>query len=241
MIRSRVAPTLLIVLLVAPLALLVVACGRSSEQRLLSQFFRASRARDNTTLAMMSAVSFDPREQGVVEDFDVTNIGPEQRVQLDFKSLLAAADKARQAEAEFAKRKKEYQDANLETIEQVIKLEGDPDARMSPAQAKVKAEWDKWREETAAHAKATATARAELSAQTGPVEASLTQPGQPAFDPARFTGELVTKAVTISAEVQPPEGPVETKQMVVTLQRAVGTLDGEAREGRWIITRIDGV
>ena len=34
---------------------------------MLNQFFRAARARDNATLAMMSAVTFDPREQGAVE------------------------------------------------------------------------------------------------------------------------------------------------------------------------------
>lgn len=240
MIRSRVAPTLLIVLLVTPLLLLVVACSRSPEQQLLTQFFRASRARDNTTLAMMSAVSFDPREQGTVESFDVASVAPEQRTPLDFKAMIDAEAKAKEAEAEFAKRKKAYQDANLKAIEEVIKLERDPKAKMSPAQLTIKAEWDKWRDDTGTFAKATSAARGALSAQSGPVEASLTQPGQAPFQPAQFTGDLVTKAVTINAQVRPPKGEAAAKTMVVTLQRAVGTLNGQPREGRWIISRIGG-
>ena len=241
MIRSRVTSTLLIVLLVAPFGLLSLACSRSPEQQLLTQFFRASRARDNTTLAMMSAASFDPREQGTVESFSVTNVAPEQRTPLDFKAMIDAEAKAKQAEAEFAKRKKEYQDANLTAIEEVLKLERNQTAKWSPAQLKVKAEWDKWREETGTYSKATAAARATLSAQTGPAEASLTQPGQAAFQPAQFTGNLVSKAVTIDAQVKPPTGAASPKTMVVTMQRVVGTLNGQPREGRWIISRIEGV
>lgn len=239
--RSRVSGTLLIALAVAPLALATVACSRSPEQQQLRQYFRASQARDNTTLAMMSAVSFDPRERGVVQDFDIAAVSPEQRTPLNFKALIEAEAKARAAETEFAKRKKAYQDENLKLIEEVIKIERDPKGKMSPAQTKVKAEWDKWREETGTFAKATAAARSAVSAQTGPVEASLTQPGQPAFQPGQFDGDLVSKAVTVNADVRSPDGQTSQKTMVITMQRAVGTLNGEPREGRWIITRIDGV
>lgn len=239
--RSRVSTTLLIALAVAPLALATLACSRAPEQQQLRQYFRASQARDNTTLAMMSAVEFDPRERGTVQDFDITSVSPEQRTPLNFKVLIDAEAKAREAEGEFAKRKKAYQDANLKVIEEVIKLERDPKGKISPAQMKVKAEWDKWREETGTFAKATAAARAAVSAQTGPVEASLTQPGQPAFQAAQFEGDLVSKAVTINADVRSPDGQTSPKTMVITMQRAVGTLNGQSREGRWIISRIDGV
>jgi hypothetical protein len=232
---------LLIVLVVAPLASLAVACSRSPEQQFLSQFFRAARARDNTTLAMMSAASFDPREQGTVEDFEVTSVSVEERTPLDFKSLIEAHEKARAAEAEFAKRKKAYQDENLAAIEELIKLERAGKTPTSPAQIKLKAEWDKWREETSAYTKATSAARAAVSAQTGPIEASLAQPGLAPFDPAQFNGALVSKAVTVNAQVRSPQGDVAPKTMVVTMQRAEGTLNGESREGRWIISRIDGV
>ena len=44
--------------------------------------------------------------------------------------------------------------ANLKAIEEVLKLEAQPDAKFPPALQKVKAEWDTWREGIAAHAKA---------------------------------------------------------------------------------------
>ncbi len=241
MVRSRVTGTLLIALLVAPFALLTVACSRAPEQQLLTQFFRAARARDNTTLGMMSAVSFSPTERGVVTDFDITSVSPEQRSPLDLKAFVEAQRKTREAEAEFAKRKREYQDANLQAIEQVLKLERDPKAKMTPALAKIKAEWDKWREETGTFARATAAARTALGNATGPAEASLTQPGRPPLDPMKFEGELLTKAVTLNAAVQAPNnGPTSQKTMVITMQRVVGKLGGEAREGRWVITQITG-
>lgn len=240
MVRSRVTATLLIALVVAPLVLLAVACSRAPEQQFLSQFFRAARARDNTTLGMMSAVQFDPREQGTVTSFDIVSVTPEERAPLGLKALIDTARKVRETEAEFSKRKQEYQNANLRTIEELIKVERDPKAKMTPALAKIKPEWDKWREETSAHAKATAAARAALSAAIGPAEASLTQPGQPAMDPEKFDGDMISKSVTLNAQVQSPEGQTSPKTLVVTMRRAVGQLDGQARDGRWVITQITG-
>jgi hypothetical protein len=240
MVRSRVTGTLLIAFLVAPFVVLAIACSRSSEQQQLSQFFRAARARDNTTLGMMSAVNFDPRERGTVSSFDVMAVSPEQRAPLELKALVEAQRKAREAEAEFAKRKKAYQDANLTAIEQVIKIERDPKGKITPALAPVKAAWDKWREETSFFSKASSGARTALASATGSAEASLSQPGLPPLDPAQFEGELLTKAVTINAQVQAPNGQTSPKTLVVTMQRVVGKLGGQPREGRWIITQITG-
>jgi hypothetical protein len=49
---------------------------------------------------------------------------------------------------------------------------------------------------------------------------------------------MVTKDVTINADVRAPSGETSQKQMVVTLQRAVMTIGGQERTGRWIITKI---
>ena len=61
-------------LLVLPSLAFVVGCSRPPEQQFLTQFFRAARGRDNTTVGRMSAVEIDPRTQGSVEDFEITNI-----------------------------------------------------------------------------------------------------------------------------------------------------------------------
>ena len=242
MVRSTAKAAMLAVAAIAPLALFISACGsRGPEQQMLSQFFRAAKARDNATLAMMSAVTLNPREQGTVEDFTITSVGPETKVPVDLKALLEADRKAREAEADFQKRKKEYSDANLTLINEVLKLERDPKAKMSPAQVTVKAAWDKWREETATFQKQVSGTRAALSKGSGVPEASLTQPGQPNFKAEDFSGEIVRKDVQIDADVQSPEGTASKKPLTVTFERAVGTLAGTPREGRWIITRIVGL
>lgn len=241
MARVRSRAFLRIVAAVVPLALLITSCSRPPEQAQLSQFFRAARARDNTTLAMMSAVELDPREQGTVEDFSITSISPETRRPLGLKALLEAEKTARAAEAEFAKRKMEYQNANLPLIEQIVKLERDPKAKLTAAQQAVKQAWDKWREESSTYTRAVSNARAAVSAGIGPSEASLTQPGQPAFDAASFEGELITKEVALTASVKSPQGETSSKNLTVTMARAAGTQAGTAREGRWIITKIAGI
>jgi hypothetical protein len=222
-------------------AALLVGCSRPPEQQLLTQFFRAAKARDNATTSMMSAVTINPREQGTVESFSINSIGPEQRAPLNFKALLDAEAKARAEETEFLKTKVEYQNANIKVINEVLKLEQDPKAKMNPAQQKVKAEWDKWREGINAHQRAVSAARGAVTAATGPAEASLTQPGQPPLDPKAFEGETVTKDVVVAAKMKTPNGKDVDKTLTITFARVSGTLAGAKREGRPVITKIAGL
>jgi hypothetical protein len=241
MTRDRLRAGLVVVATVMPLMLTAAACSRPPEQQMLTQFFRAARARDNTTLAMMSAVALDPREKGTVEDFTITSVSPETRTPLDLKALLQAERQARDAEAEFAKQKMAYQTANLPMIEQVVKLERDPTARMTAAQQVVKAAWDKWRADSGTFTKAVSAARAAVVSATGPAQASLTQPGQAPFEPSAFQGEMVTKDVVLAAQLRNPQGQTAPATMTLTMVRAAGTMAGQPREGRWIITQIAGV
>lgn len=236
----RIRAALGIACLLAPLAFLAAACSRPAEQQFLTQFFRAARARDNTTLAMMAAVSFDPREKGSVDSFEIKQVSAEQRTPLDFKALIAAQRKATEENEEFIKKKIEYQNANLPALEVIVKLERDPKAKMTPAQLKMKAEWDKWRADTGMYQKAIASAKTAFSSSTGTAEASLTQPGQPPFDASQFQGELISKDVTVDAQIKTPGGEIVPKTLTVTMQRVVGTQGGQTREGRWIITGIQG-
>ncbi len=119
----------------------------------------------------------------------------------------------------------------------MLKLEAQPDAKFTPAQQKIKAEWDKWREGIAAHARTTAGATAAIKRATGVAEASLTQPGQPALDPKTFEGETIKKDVTVKASVKSPEGATAEKTLVITIERVAGG----GREGRPIITKITGL
>ena len=224
-------------LLLVPSTLLVISCSRPPEQQFLTQFFRAARARDNTTVGRMSAVTIDPREQGTVEDFSIENISAETRTPLTFKPLFEAEQKAAEEEKAFLKTKIDYQTANIKAIEEVLKLEAQPDAKFTPAQQKTKAEWDKWREGIAAHARTTAGATAAIKRATGVAEASLTQPGQPALDAKTFEGETIKKEVTVKADFKTPDGKKSEKTLVITIERVAGG----GREGRPIITQITGL
>jgi len=223
--------------LLVPATLFVISCSRPPEQQFLTQFFRAARGRDNTTVGRMSAVEIDPRTQGSVNDFDIVSISDERREKLTFKPLFEAEAKARETEKEFLKTKIEYQNANIKQIEEVLKLEQQPGAKFSPALQKVKAEWDQWRADIGAHAKATNSAALAIKQATGLAEASLTQPGQPALDPKTFDGETITKDVVVDAELRTPDGQTTKKQLTVTIARVAGG----GREGRPIITRISGL
>ena len=224
-------------LLLVPSTLLVIGCSRPPEQQFLTQFFRAAKARDNTTVGRMSAVTIDPRDQGSVEDFSIENISEESRTPLSFKPLFEAEQKAKDEENAFLKTKIEYQTANIKAIEEVLKIEAMPEPKFNPAQQKTKAEWDKWREGIAAHARTTAAATAAIKRATGVAEASLTQPGQPALDPKTFEGETIKKDVTLKASVRTPDGQTSEKTLVVSIERVAGG----GREGRPLITRITGL
>ena len=225
-------------LLLVPATMLVVGCSRPPEQQFLTQYFRAAKARDNTTVGRMSAVEIDPRTQGSVDDFSITSIGEEARTPLTFTALIAGEAKAKEDEQAFLKTKIEYQNANLKAIEEVLKIEQtNSTAKLTPAQEKTKLEWAKWREGISAHAKATASAAAAIKSATGLAEASLTQPGQPALDPKTFAGETIKKEVVVAATMKSPDGATAQKTLTVTIERVAGN----GREGRPIITKISGL
>jgi hypothetical protein len=223
---------------VAGFALLLSACGSSSpEQQVLNNFFRASRVRDNATLANIAAVSFDPRTEGTVQNFEVVNVGEEERRTLQIKQLIDEEEKAKQADADFAKKKKEYQDANLEAIERVVKAERSG-ATVRGKDAEVKAAWSKWRDEQAQYQRKLSEARTKLANERALAVNSLTAPGRPDVDVSAMDVDLVTKRVTVNAQVRDPNGGTSPKTLVFTLQKAVGKAGDETRDGRWMITGI---
>ena len=237
--RSRLRAAAAIGLTLAPLAVLAACSSAPPEQQILTQFFRAARTRDNETLARMSAVEFRPAEQGEVSSFDITNVSEERRTALDYQSLIDAQAKAAAAIDETRTQRLAFENANRSALEAIAKMEKDPAAKFNATQQTLKAEWDKWRQETFAVQKAAAAAKAALANAIGPAEASLSQPGQPAFVAGKFKGELISKDVTLNADVKKGSETTQ-KKLVVTIQRVEGALDGAQRTGRSIVTRIQG-
>ena len=226
-------------LAVSPLALLLACSSAPPERQFLNQFFRAARTRDNETAARMSAVAFRPAQEGEVTDFEITSVSEERRTPLDYKGLMSAQERANRELEEFRNNRLAFERPNRTALLEIAKLEKDPAAKLNPTQQKLKAEWDKWRQDGLSMEKAAAQAKATLTSAMGPAEASLAQPGQPAFAVDKFQGELISKDVTVNADVR-KDNQTTQKTLIITIQRVEGTQDGAQRTGRPIITRIQG-
>jgi hypothetical protein len=218
--------------------LIVAACGSTPvEQQLLTQFFRAARVRDNTTLAGMSAVSFDPRTEGTVQDFKIDSIGAQQNRKLQVQEFTAEQDKIRADQVEFTRKMRDFYQSNSLTIDRVMKA----DQAKQPVggkDAQLLAEWKKWDTDSRDLERKLSQARQKVAKERSLAVASLTPPGRDDVDLTGMDVDIVTEPVTVTAQVQSPDGKTTPKTMVVTLQRASGKKDGQAMEGRWIITSI---
>jgi hypothetical protein len=222
-------------------AIVAAACGSSAkEEPQVRQFFRASGLRDSQTLANFAAASFDPREAGVVQSFQVTSVSDERKSPLELKALAKAHEDARAAQDEFSKRKIEYQKANEDAIDRVLKAEKSS-GKITGKDAVVQTEWMKWRADTADYAKKVSEARTKLQNQRPIAELSVENPRAP-VDITTVDGDMVAKDVTVNAKVKLPAdkgGQVVDKTLVITMQRVVGkTADGKDVAGKWIITKV---
>ena len=57
------------------LALSALGCGvLSPEEQLLTRFFEAARLHDTTVMARYATVTFNPRTEGVVQEFEVDDV-----------------------------------------------------------------------------------------------------------------------------------------------------------------------
>src|SRR5262245_51971363 len=222
--------------LVLVLALSAAACGGAgAEQQILTNFFRAARVGDNVTLANVAAVTFDPRKDGTVQDFKITNIGPEQSRKLQLAQLMKEEEAARQAEKEFSTKKRQYQEANIKAIERVVKAESAKQP-VKGQDAVIQTAWSKWREDQSASQRRISVAKAKVASERSAAVDSLTAPGRPDVDPTGMDVEMVTKDVTVEAQVKSPSGQTAPKTIVFTFQRATAkTASGETLQGRWMI------
>lgn len=225
--------------LLVAVALLVVSCGGSSgpEQQVLSNFFRAARVRDNVTLGNLSAVSFDARTEGAVQDFTITNVGAEQRRTLPIRELTEAIEKAKADDEDLAQRKQVYQDANMPALQRVVKAEKARET-LQGSDAAIQAAWTKWRQEQNESTRRLADARAKLASEVRQAAFSLSAPGRDDVDVSKMNVEVLSKVVTVNAQVRTPDGQTVPKTYAVTLQRAVGKQGEQTLEGRWLITAI---
>jgi len=237
MSRPRLSSTSLFAISLSALTLALAAgCSNHPEQSILSQFFTASRLRDNTSLNNLTMVSFEPRTQGTVTTFDIVTITPEQRKPLPLKALAQAHTAAKADDAAFTKRKEEYQNENLEAIQRVLKADREK-TRLKGKDAEVQATWSKIVQDGVAVSRKVSEARRKLAGESSVVDVSINGGSNSPVDLTKYDGELVSKDVTISATVRLPSGETAQKTLVVTMQRAVLKGDRDIT-GRWIIAAI---
>lgn len=237
MLRPKTSVYLLASMVLAVAALSACSSPHASEENLVRQFFRASGLRDTQTLSNFATVSFDPKEEGTVSDFEVAAVSEERTEPLRVIELNQALIEAEAANKAFNEKKKMYQDANAEAIERVLKAES-AGRKLTGRDAQVQAEWTKWRDESSAEAKKVSAARMALSDARPIAELSLMpNSGAPTPTVEELDGTLVTKDISIRAQVRGPDGGATTeKNYVMTAQRAVVKGEKGERTGKWIIT-----
>jgi hypothetical protein len=217
----------------------VVACTNvAPEEKVVKDFFRASKIRDNASLGASAIASFEPRTEGTVQNLKFVGVSPERNTPLQVKQYDEAYNKVKEADEAFSKEKKAYQDENLEAIQRVEKAEAGSKP-VAKADLAVQAAWAKLRDEMKVHNKAVSNANVARRNAKALAELSLSIPNGPTPDVSNMTGDMVAKDVTVDAEVKTPDGQTVNKQLVVTMERAVVKKeDGTTQNGRWIITKV---
>lgn len=234
MSRSTIRRAILLVPVILGSCLFEFACSSPPiEQQLLTTFFRAARVRDNTGLASISAVSFDPRTEGSVQDFTIDNIGAQQRRTLQVQQFMDDEAKVREEQVEFTKKMRDFYQSNSIAIDRAVKADQAKQS-VQGKDAALLAEWKKWDTDSRDFERKVSQARQKSTKERATAVASLRSD-----DLAGMSVDIITEPVTVTAQVQPPGGGQPTpRTMVMTLQRASGKKGDQAIEGRWIIMSI---
>ena len=183
MLRPKSSVYLLASMVLAAAALSACSSANASEENLVRQFFRASGLRDSATLSNFATVSFDPKAEGTVSDFEITSVGAERSEPLRVIELNQAVTEAENANKAFNEKKKLYQDENAEAIDRVLKAEGEG-RKLTGRDAQVQAEWTRWRDDSGVEAKkvnvVNFTIKAGYNSAKGASPTATAANGQPA-------------------------------------------------------------
>ena len=224
-------------LIVPALVLAVVAasCGGGGEEKtLLNKYFTASKVSDNMTLSNIATVAFDPKTDGQMQSFSVVSVSPDKVEPLELKKHAADLKAASDEEKVFTEKKKVFQDANADAIDRIIKAEG-KNQTLKGKDADIQKEWNRWREQTAEHAKHTSELRKKVAEDQPLVEISCQDQRNP-IDTTAYEGETASKEITIDGQVKTDAG-TSAKKYVFTLQRVtLKNVNGRDVVGRWVIT-----
>jgi hypothetical protein len=220
--------------LVAGTFAFMMGCSGGAEQKILEDFFRASRMRDNTTLGNFATVSFDPRTDGIVQKFDVVSVSEERVRPIPLKQFAQRLADAKAADEAFTTQKLAYQKANIAVIDRVTRAQASGNAVAAKDKAVADA-WAKWSSDAATHNKAVSDAQRQLGNDRGVAELSLARSAV-AADVISLVGEMAAKDVVIYATVRQADGQTAPKALKAVLGRAtMKDASGQPIVGRWVI------
>ena len=237
MFRPKVSTCLLVFMLAAVAAMSACSTPNAQEENLVRQYFRASGLRDNQTLANFAVVSFDPKVEGVVTDFEITSVSPERSEPMKILDLSKAVSEAESVNKEFNERKKVYQDANRETIDRVLQAQKER-RKLTGKDGQIQVEWEKWQADTVAEAKKLSSPRIALTESRPIAEMSLAAANGDPPPLEQLNGNIVSKDITVAAQVRGVDGATSQKNYVLTMQRAVVKNEKGERNGKWIIVGV---
>ena len=169
-------------------------------------------------------MAFNPRTEGTVEDFEIVAVGPERRRPVQIRALMDEEAKAREEEEAFGRKRVEFQNANQAADPNRVAKAESARQPVRGTDAEVLASLTRWRAEQAQHSRRLSEVRTRLSNERNQAVSSLTRPGQPDVDISNMDVELVSKQVTVNAQVRTPEG----RQLCVTPASA-----GRFHSARW--------
>ena len=223
--------------LVAGTFAFLMGCSGGAEQKILDDFFRAARLRDNTTLGNFATVSFDPRTDGSVQKFTVVSVSEERVRPIPLKQFAQQLADAKAADEAFSAEKLAYQKANIAVIDRVTRAQAAGTAIAAKDKAVADA-WSKWGSDAATHNKAVSDAQRQLGNDRGVAELSLARSAA-ATDVTTLDGEMAAKDIVIDATVRQPDGSTASKTLKAVVSRAkMKDASGQEIVGRWIITAL---
>jgi hypothetical protein len=223
--------------LVAGTFAFMMGCSGGAEQKILDDFFRAARLRDNTTLGNFATVSFDPRTDGSVQKFTVVSVSEERVRPIPLRQFAQQLADAKAADEAFSAEKLAYQKANIAIIDRVTRAQAAGNAIAAKDKAVADA-WSKWGSDAATHNKAVSDAQRQLGNDRGVAELSLARSAA-ATDVTTLDGEMAAKDIVIDATVRQPDGSTSSKTLKAVVSRAkMKDANGKEIVGRWIITAL---
>src|SRR5258705_11862427 len=196
MSRSTIRRAILLVPVMLGSCLLDLACSSPPiEQQVLTTFFRAARVRDNTAVASISAVGFDPRTEGWVQDFKIGSIGAQQHRTLQLQQLMDDEAKVRDEQVEFTKKMRDFYQSNSIAIDRAVKADQAKQS-VQGKDAALLADWKKWDTDSRDFERKVSQARHKATKERATPLASLTPGGR---DVSHMTGMnvvIITEPVT---------------------------------------------